>query len=87
MTPVEWCGAWIFFLSQGGAVIAEGIFTSVTGRKVKGRWGRVWSLLVIVCIGCLAGKNWCVRRGTTRSPASPAPTDVSSLLAGSHWDL
>lgn len=53
-------GGWIFFLSQGVAVFLEGVFTRLTGRRVRGGVGLAWSYFCIVGLGLLAGRSWCV---------------------------
>lgn len=61
LTFLERYGAHVFFAWQAVAVILEGLFTRMTGRKVGGRAGRVWSTISVMIVGLLlAGRSWFV---------------------------
>lgn len=46
---------------QGLGLVAEQVFTRVTGRKVCGWPGRVWLLLTLGFPGAEVTKAWCVK--------------------------
>ena len=56
---LKWGGS-IYFMSQGVAIVLEGLFTTLTGRKVRGPLGFLWSALVIACLGGTLYKAWSV---------------------------
>lgn len=47
-----------FFMSQGFGLVAEQLFTRLTGRKVGGWPGRVWLLLTLGFPGAEVTKAW-----------------------------
>lgn len=49
--PTRWGGS-IYFMAQGVAIILEGAWRAITGRKVQGPLAFVWS----VC--CMAGLGY-----------------------------
>lgn len=51
-------GGTLFFAAQAFAVIAEGYFTRLTGRKVRGIWALLWSYTIIIGFGCWAARSW-----------------------------
>lgn len=44
-------GGSIFFFSQAVGIILEGVWISLTRRKVKGFWGGLWTMIVIGGMG------------------------------------
>ncbi len=45
-------------MTQATAVVLEASFTKMTGRKVKGRYGRAWAYLIVIAVGTIAGRSW-----------------------------
>ncbi|GAA6034147.1 hypothetical protein JCM8097_000719 [Rhodosporidiobolus ruineniae] len=54
---LRWGGS-IYFMSQGLAIILEGAFTAVTGRRVKGWAGTAWTSVFVVAVGGVLYKSW-----------------------------
>ncbi|GAA5893591.1 wax synthase family protein [Sporobolomyces salmoneus] len=61
---LRWGGS-IYFMSQGVAIVLEGLFTTLTGRKVRGPLGTLWSALVVAGMGATLYKAW-VTQGLLR---------------------
>ncbi|GAA5820123.1 hypothetical protein JCM11251_005491 [Rhodosporidiobolus azoricus] len=53
----RWGGS-IYFMSQGVAIILEGAFTALTGKKTGGWTGTVWNAAVTVAVGGVLYKGW-----------------------------
>lgn len=51
-------GSTAYFLLQGVAIVLEGAFTAVTGRKVGGMPGRIWGYCVMAGLGYLVYLSW-----------------------------
>lgn len=47
-----------FFLLQGVGLLAERVFTQMTGKKVGGALGRCWILLALVLPGADLAHSW-----------------------------
>lgn len=58
LTLLQSQGANFFFLVQPIAILLEGMFSKVTGRKISGPFGLLWSYLIIVGFGCVAAQSW-----------------------------
>lgn len=56
---LRWGGS-IYFLGQGFAIMLEGAFTAITGRKVGGRLGSTWKWLWIGLLGFVLYRSWYV---------------------------
>ncbi|GAA5856708.1 hypothetical protein JCM8547_008800 [Rhodosporidiobolus lusitaniae] len=54
---IRWGGS-VYFMSQGLAIILEGAFTAVTGRRVKGWCGTGWTVVFVVGVGGVLVKAW-----------------------------
>lgn len=61
---LKWGGS-IYFMSQGIAIVLEGAFTTLTGKKVRGPLGFLWSAVVIAGMGAFLYKAW-VTQGLLR---------------------
>ncbi|GAA5948045.1 hypothetical protein JCM3765_007083 [Sporobolomyces pararoseus] len=61
---LAWGGS-IYFMSQGVAIVLEGLFTQVTGKKVRGPLGFLWSAFVVAGMGSFLYKAW-VTQGLLR---------------------
>ncbi|GAA5898045.1 hypothetical protein JCM6882_003314 [Rhodosporidiobolus microsporus] len=55
--PIRWGGS-LYFMLQGVAIILEGAFTALTGRKTGGWGGTVWNAVVSVGVGGVLYKSW-----------------------------
>lgn len=53
-------GASIYFVLQGVAVVLEGAFAKLTGRRVSGPLGFLWALPWMGGLGALVYQSWCV---------------------------
>ena len=51
-----------FFLYQGIGLVLEQVFTRMTGKPVRGWYGRAWLLLSLVIPGADVSRAWCVLR-------------------------
>ncbi|GAA5920591.1 hypothetical protein JCM1841_001457 [Sporobolomyces salmonicolor] len=51
-------GGSVYFMAQGVAIILEGMFTAVTGRKTGGWIGTLWATLWIIACGRPLYKAW-----------------------------
>lgn len=47
-------------MMQGVAIVLEGMFQSVTGRRVGGRLGMLWMCLFVVFLGQALRDSWFV---------------------------
>lgn len=56
---LRWGGS-IYFMMQGVAIVLEGVFEAVTGRRVGGRLGTLWMCLFVVTLGQALRDSWYV---------------------------
>ncbi|GAA5874642.1 hypothetical protein JCM16303_002935 [Sporobolomyces ruberrimus] len=54
---LKWGGS-IYFMSQGVAIVLEGLFTNLTGKKVRGPLGTLWSAIIVAGMGATLYKAW-----------------------------
>lgn len=45
-------------MSQGVAIVLEGFFTAITGKKVRGPLGTLWSAIVVAGMGATLYTAW-----------------------------
>ena len=67
-----------FFLSGVGAA-CEGLFKRMTGRKVRGKWGRLWTWIFFFVAGRSACWAWC-DSGVGGAPLVPQ-------IPGVEWSI
>ena len=48
-----------FFLFSGMGAVCEALFSRVTGRRVRGPWGRLWMWTFLFTTGKQACWAWC----------------------------
>ncbi|BGP48233.1 hypothetical protein JCM10450v2_004105 [Rhodotorula kratochvilovae] len=53
----QWGGS-VYFLSQGAAIVLEGAFAALTGRKVRGWVGTLWTGVFVVGAGGWLYSSW-----------------------------
>ncbi|GAA6021052.1 hypothetical protein JCM10207_003900 [Rhodosporidiobolus poonsookiae] len=53
----RWGGS-VYFMAQGLAVVLEGAFTALTGRRVRGWAGTVWTAGFVVLVGEVLKEAW-----------------------------
>jgi hypothetical protein len=51
-------GASFYFLAQGFAIVLEGAFSHLTGRRVGGPLGTVWSVGWMAGLGIFTYRSW-----------------------------
>ncbi|GAA5833351.1 hypothetical protein JCM3766R1_005476 [Sporobolomyces carnicolor] len=61
---LKWGGS-VYFMSQGVAIVLEGFFTAITGKKVRGPLGTLWSAIVVAGMGATLYTAW-VTQGLLR---------------------
>ena len=76
----------VFYLGSGLACIAERGFKRVTGRRVKGFWGRIWTWTVLYAVSQPMvsyeyGIGWL---GAIRGPLIEKP-ETSLVVLAAHW--
>ncbi|KAH9481575.1 hypothetical protein JR316_0006102 [Psilocybe cubensis] len=76
----DFYGAAGFFLMMGVGTVLEFAFKSVTGRKVRGFWGWMWSMLWVLGWGNILVEAWLVR-GLAASKFQPQHTRPSLMVA------
>lgn len=52
-----WCVVGFFWLQSAG-IILEGIWRRVTGRRVRGVWGRLWTWTWVACTAHILAEAW-----------------------------
>ncbi|GAA5875665.1 hypothetical protein JCM3774_002575 [Rhodotorula dairenensis] len=67
---LRWGGT-IYFMMQGVAIVLEGIFQAVTGRRVGGWLGTLWMCLFVVFLGQALRDSW-IEQGLLRE-VPPVP--------------
>ncbi|TKA56894.1 hypothetical protein B0A53_01295 [Rhodotorula sp. CCFEE 5036] len=67
---LRWGGS-IYFMMQGVAIVLEGVFETVTGRRVGGRLGTLWMCLFVVTLGQALRDSW-IQQGLLRE-VPPVP--------------
>jgi len=75
-----------FFLMMGVGVILESIWRKVSGKRVEGIFGRLWTVLWVIGWGNMLADAWC-RKGLVGSvflPDSMRPSKRSFDLASSY---
>lgn len=45
-------------MTSGVAVVLEGLFTAITGRKVRGFWGGSFAIFVVGSLGGVLSESW-----------------------------
>ncbi|KAG9023166.1 hypothetical protein FRB95_013476 [Tulasnella sp. JGI-2019a] len=50
-----------FFWLQSVGIILEGFWRRITGRKVQGGWGRVWTWIWLICTSHIAVEAWLLK--------------------------
>ena len=72
-----------FFILNGIAVVCEGVYQKISGRKVGGLLGRLWTVAVILSTGNLIIDAWLVRGfvGSAVFPEEVRPTRLFQLVA------
>lgn len=70
-----------FFMYQGIGLVLEQVFTGVTGKPVRGWYGRAWLLLSLVIPGADVSRAWCVLKAVEVQKPYSVSTDRASSLA------
>lgn len=80
---LRWGGS-IYFMMQGVAIILEGLFRAVTGRKVGGWLGTLWMSVFVVGCGVALRDSWCASFPRRYLRGRRSATELTRVLSASR---